>query len=675
VAGVLTGHSGGSTSGEAIWRTIGVLIGMRRSLARNSPGGWGTVLALRFAGLLVAVGTLLLGLVRLDPDRSVDLLAALILGWLVGWVMGPIMVRGAAQGLRPEWFALLPVPPRRLAAGLLGASFAGVAAALTLVAFAALPVAASRFGLLPVLVAVPATLLELLVVVLLSRVVVAAMIGLLSTRRGQELGGLLLAVVIAIASGGWSLAWLMGQQLAQGAGPVLSTTLRVLPSGWGPVAVAAAGRSDWLLALGPLLGLAVLAVLLVLAWAWLLPRIMRQPTGHTPWIARRRAASRRPALVGVPSQLPATPRQPPAAWHRLLPGGPTRAVVVKELRGWRRDPGRVLLLLLAVLISGVNLAVPAVIFHGPAALPWVGLAAALIVGMGTANVYGDDGTALWLTRMTPGTERADVRGRQAAWLLVVAPATVALTVAVTALVGQGWAWPWILATLPAVLGGTAGLTVWISAARPIREKDPQRRTSPFDTSDDPIAAGALVGGQYLMLLLAALTAVPAGAVVLAGAAWHQPVLQAAGVLAGIATGVLLYWWGGRAAARRLAGRGAELMDLLNLGPQARSPQAGSPQARRARGFRDWLRPAREPGVPLRRGKAALRGALLTVGILCIVPQGLVPIGFNLLGVDQQVKVWFAARYLEQDLQAPAAAAFIAVGLLAILFAGTISRSR
>src|SRR5262249_6286247 len=65
VAGVLTGHSGGSTSGAATWRTTGLLIGMRRSLARNSPGGWGTVLALRSAGLLVAVGTLLLGLLGL----------------------------------------------------------------------------------------------------------------------------------------------------------------------------------------------------------------------------------------------------------------------------------------------------------------------------------------------------------------------------------------------------------------------------------------------------------------------------------------------------------------------------------------------------------------------------------------------------------------------------------
>ena len=80
----------------------------------------------------------------------------------------------------------------------------------------------------------------------------------------------------------------------------------------------------------------------------------------------------------------------------------------------------------------------------------MGLAAALIVARGAANLYGDDGTALWLTRMVPGVERADVRGRQAARLLVVPPVMVALTVSLTAFSGQGWAWPWVLATLPAV---------------------------------------------------------------------------------------------------------------------------------------------------------------------------------------------------------------------------------
>ena len=50
-----------------------------------------------------------------------------------------------------------------------------------------------------------------------------------------------------------------------------------------------------------------------------------------------------------------------------------------------------------------------------------------------------------------------------------------------------------------------------------------------------------------------------------------------------------------------------------------------------------------------------------------------PIGFNLGGVDPQVRVWFAARYLPQRLQVPVAAAFIAAGALALWWAATIQR--
>ena len=630
--------------GAGFREITGALVGLRRSLARNSPGGSGTVAALRVLGLALGVGTLLCGLIRFDdPARMVDLLATLGLAWLIGWIMAPVVVRGAGLGLRPEWFALLPVGPRRLAGGLLAVSFAGFAPAVTLVAASALVVAATRLGVVPVLVAVPATLLQVVLAVVCSRVVVAALGATLSSRRGQELGGLLTAVIIALASGGWSLAAVMGQQLDTGPPPALATALRVLPSGWAPVAVAAAARPDWPLALAALGGLLGLSALLLGAWAALLPKVMRQPAGPAGRVAAPAAAVARPG-----------------GWQRLLPAGPTGAVVAKELHTWRRDPGRTLLLLLALLISGLNLAVPAVAFDVPAALPWVGPAAALIVAMGAANLYGEEGTALWLTRMLPGTERADVRGRQAAWLLVIAPATVVLTVTLTAASGQGWAWPFVLAVVPAILGGTAGLMMVLSVTWPVRQKDPNRRAGPFDTGEDPNAAGALIGRQYLMLLLAALTALPAAVLVLLGTMRHQPVLQAAGVVAGTATGVGLCWWGGRAATRRLADRGAELLDLLHLGPQA---QPGAAAAG----------PAREPVRELPRARAAARSTLLTVGILCIVPQGLVPLGFNLFGVDPQVKVWFAARYAPPSLQLPVAAAFIVAGVLAIWAAATIQR--
>jgi ABC-2 type transport system permease protein len=108
VAGVLTA----GPADAPVRDVAGALIGMRRALERNSPGGSGTVLGLRTIGLLLGIGTLLCGLIRFeDPSRMVDLLATLGLAWLVGWVMGPIVVRGAGLGLRPEWFALLPLPP------------------------------------------------------------------------------------------------------------------------------------------------------------------------------------------------------------------------------------------------------------------------------------------------------------------------------------------------------------------------------------------------------------------------------------------------------------------------------------------------------------------------------------------------------------------------------------
>jgi ABC-2 type transport system permease protein len=162
-----------------------------------------------------------------------------------------------------------------------------------------------------------------------------------------------------------------------------------------------------------------------------------------------------------------------------------------------------------------------------------------------------------------------------------------------------------------------------------------------------------------MLLLVALAAVPSATLVLLGGLWQRPALHAAGVLAGVATGGLLYWWSGRAAARRLADRGAELMDLLRLGPQAPPEPAG---------------PVGEPAAPPRWRDAAV-GTLWTIGILCVAPQGLVPVAFNLFGVDPKVRVWFAARYAPQDLQLLVAAGFIVVGLAAIWGAEIIRRRR
>jgi ABC-2 type transport system permease protein len=660
VAGVLTGESATAPGGgAAVLDTAGVLVRMRMSLLRNAPGGAGMLVFGAVLGLAGAICTLLLGLTPYDePGRSVDLIATLTLGWLIGWIMGPIAFRGGGQGLRPEYFALLPLPPRRLAGGLLAASFFGLAPAITLIALAATLVFAGRLGFVPFLVAVPATLLQLVVIVLLSKVAIAMLTATLNSRRGQDLGALLMAGVIALCSGGWSLAGIVGEQLATGAPPALSVTLRVLPSGWAAVAVAAAGRSDWALALAGLLGLAVLAVLLLLAWSALLQRNMRRVGSAAPRRARVREA--KPGGAGGGAK-PRTQVQAPTV-QRLLPATPTGAVIGKELLAWRRDPSRTLALIIALLISVLNIGVPAIAWDGMVLLPWVGPGIALIAAMSAVNLYGDDGTAFWLTRMVPGVERADVRGRQLALLLAIGPGVLLLTAALTLLSGESWTWPWVLAALPPLTVGVAGLAVVVAVRFPIQLKDPNKRTSPFDTTDDPNAGGAVMAHAYVMLGLAAIAALPGIAVVLIGSLRQQPALQWVGVLVSVGVAALLYWGGGRVASRMLVERGAELMDLLHIGPEAKVGSGARAGA-----------VAGEGAVKLSRWRRAAPGLLSTLGILCVFPQGVVPILFNLLNVEQEVKVWFLARYMPLGAQVPVALGFIVVGVVVFWWGMSINR--
>lgn len=55
----------------------------------------------------------------------------------------------------------------------------------------------------------------------------------------------------------------------------------------------------------------------------------------------------------------------------------------------------------------------------------------VFTGMFACNLYGFDGSALWLTLVTPGAERIDVRGRQLAWLIAIGPVAILTTIIFT----------------------------------------------------------------------------------------------------------------------------------------------------------------------------------------------------------------------------------------------------
>ncbi|MBV2156547.1 hypothetical protein [Kitasatospora sp. SUK 42] len=613
---------------------VGVLTGMKLAVLRRSMSGprAASLVLGAVTGTLAAVGTALLGLADFPtPGAGVGVVAAVLLLWTVGWALAPT-VTGGDPTLRLDYLALVPQRPRTLALGLLGASFVGISPLVGLIAFTVLVVFGAGLGPLPALVAVPALLLQLLFVVVLSKLTLQSLGGAARSRLGWELSALLVGLVIGFLNTGWFaigffLRLLTGEWSAEA-----GTVVRVLPSGWSAVAVDAARRSDWALVAACLGGLLALSALLFAAWTALLARQLARGT-----------AGGRPAAVGRAAPLW-------AALLRAVPDTPAGAVLGKELRLWVRDPRRARALR-AALWTGVFTGLLPLLGGFDTLVPWTGVVAALFAGSLCANLYGLDAGALWLTLLVPGAERVDVRARQLAWLIVVAPAALLLTLAPAVAAPPGRVWPWLLAVLPAVLGAGAGLAPLMSLLGPAPSPD-RPGGNPLDAFGDESADQGRMQG-LAVLLLQLLAALPAAGVVLAGTLLHSAPLRWAGVAAGLGTGLLYAWWLGRAARRRLEADGPELLDVMRKGAR-RAPTGQAEQAEQD--ARDRLP----------RGRAAAVGLLITAGMLGVAPQGAVAMGMSFFAPTN--RSWFAAMYLPPAWQAPAAGGFVLLGA-GLLFAG------
>ncbi|MGW4403549.1 hypothetical protein ACWEJ6_05935 [Nonomuraea sp. NPDC004702] len=538
--------------------------------ARAQTAGTGAAL-----GALLAAGTIYLAFA--DPE----LLAAAYAVWLLGWMLGPVFMGGGDETLRPEYFTMLGLPPRRLASGLLVAAFVGVAPLVSLTALLGLPIAGARLGPVNALVAVPAMILQLAVFVLLSKLAVALVGQALRSRAGAIASGVLNGAILAALGQIWIFFVAFGQT-------GMPSFVRYLPSGWGLLAV----QGEWWAPAA----LALLAVLLLGAWAVLL--------GRRAGATQRSGRTRRPMTAATANG----------------------AIVAKELRTWSRDLVRNHQLTFALSYAVCFAAVPLVVgWNGM--LPYAGPIFVVMAAAMAANQYGADGTALWLTLMTPGA--SDVRGRQLAWLTAQTPVAAVLTVAFTAITGGPW--PLVLALLAALLGGAAGLVPLISVYGLVPGTDPHRRAgNPLRTSEDD---GGLTGLAYLTLALVALTGLPAALVALRYG-W-------AGVAVGVLTGALCVWGLGLLAERRLRAQGPELLDLMRTGRRQR------------------------PAVASRFDRLSTTQRMVTwwcfgLGAIPLVPQGVLAAVFVSDGMLRHS--WFLATYMPAGLRYPVAAGFVLLGL-------------
>ncbi len=592
------------------------------------------------AAFILAIGTIALVIFKShQPVILVDLGTIAFAGWTLMLALAPVF-GGRGSEIHPEHFVLLPIPPRRLAVGLLGAALVGLVPAIALVAFAALAVYGFQLGLLPGLAGVLFAFLHLLLGVLLARLVYAAMGAAMQTRLGMEIVGLLFALFLAGVSVGWfviePVAGGIGLIVTEGLPPVIAALFRLLPSGWGWLAVDAVGWGDWGLTAAVFLGFTVTIGSLFLLWVSLL--------------------ARRPSLK--PASYESTDRRTMnrVVFPLRLPDTPVGAVISKELRTWRRDPWRALNLRIAFWTGLLMGAIPLLIGQ-VGLLPFVGVLIVLIGCGVTGNLYAGDGSAVWQTLLTPGAERIDVRGRQWAWLLVFAPVSILTTVIFTLLSGRHSAWPLVLSLLLGTLGGAAGLAVLFSVRFPSPGLDPLKRKNPMDSS------GGTLNESFFLPWLAALTSLPAVGVVWMGYRLDSPLLQWTGPLVGMLTGTGFAWWLGRAAYRRLEENGPQLLNLLLMGP-APEEETGEKSISEIA----WKE------LPL--WKKAVVWLCSRLFWIPLSIQGILPIVLKLNGVDGSSlpwRTWILAFRAPVELQWPVIIVMIALGVLMGVMAIQIPR--
>ncbi|MEV6302527.1 hypothetical protein AB0M02_24145 [Actinoplanes sp. NPDC051861] len=593
---------------------VGVLIRMKLAVLRHSMTGRraADMIGGGVLGLALAVGTIWLALHDWPvAGLPLDLTAAAFALWTVGWLFGPVLFGGGDETLRPEHLALLPIRPRSLATGLLATAFIGVAPVVSLVAFSALVVAAVPGGAPAVLVALLAVPLQLLFVVLASRFVTAALSTLMRAKLGAVLTAVISGSILALTHTGWVLKPTVEQALTGGFPSSFADWTRRLPSGWGVVAAEAAARGDWLLAAAPLAGLAVLSLLAMLGWSALLVRRMslRAASGHP---ARGTAAGTR------------------------VRAGAVRAVAGRDLRTASRDLMRFHYLVFSLVYALVFCLLPLLV-HIPIFVPFIGVAFGIWAAAVSANLYGEDGTVIWQTVLTPGAARRDVRGRQLAWLLLVAPVVIVLSVVPALLSDQTWAWPWLAALVPALLGGGAGVIVLISVLRPVPMTDPHKR------GGNLLENGTDFTQVLLMLILVAATAAPAYLTVRYGPPW-------AGAAVGLVSGVALAWLLGDIAARRLEQSGPDLLAGMRASASRPQQQFG--------GDVDWA--ALGAGLDLGSRRRAVAIACLSLCWVPLVAQGVVPA--ILRYTDPERRSWFLARHVPPSWHWPVVGVMVLAGL-------------
>lgn len=576
---------------------VSLLAAMKWTVLKRTVHG--KQLAMFIWQIIFSITAILLALLAAfasDVRVAGQLVTAIITIWALGWLLGPILYGTKDLVLRIDYFRSLPLRPKRFAAAFTAASAIGLSIPVTFLAFLSVTVYSARVEPWLTLVSIPLVLLQVLLIVLLAKSVGTFIKKYTKTHLSSFVSSLVTGAVLAFFATGWWALGTFSTILQYGLPEQWIHILRSLPTGWSLTIIDLLAQREWLNA--GLLFCLMVAVVIALWFLWLA-------------IFNKQLTKPRSSRTAVQGAI-----YPLRRWSRR----PIGAVVQRELLTWWRDYTRSSFVFFALFYSLFVCLYPAQV-GVLILLPFAGIFFAVTAAGATANAYGVDGSMLWQLITTPKAIKHDVRGRQIAWLLIVAPLAIAGVAAGLLYVDytMPW-WPMISGLLIAALGGGAGLAILMAVYYVVPLRDPHVRGE--DSSDNGIE-----WGQFMLTTLGTfiITMVPVGVWWLGAHLSWQWLLWAT-LPVGLAVGILSYWLLGKLAIMHLHSSGAQILQRLIHGDIGVPAQKASAQ-------------------PQSTKQMVLMYAQGAIGSVLLFPQGIVPTIFKLTG-NNETKVWFLAMYLD-----------------------------
>ncbi|WP_394159419.1 transporter [Galactobacter valiniphilus] len=502
-----------------VWQLVGVIVG-----------------ALYVVGLLVlaGVGLAALGTHDLELASIVAVLACALM--TLGWLVIPVFFTGMDGSMDPQRFALFPIKPGTLAAGLLLAGFIGVPGVATLLFFWLTSLAYLHEPLALALSLVCA-LGSALVAQLLARTGTAIATTFAARRGVREVASILLFLPIFFL--GPAIASLAENAEAVGrALPGVAGWIRFTPFGAFAGVPASVAQHDVAGALGCL---AVGLVTLVVLW-WVYSRMLKRAIVTPP---RVKAAA---GIKGL-------------GWFSRFPATPWGAVAARSLTYWIKDPRYAAsLAIVPMLVILYAFIIPNITSEIPQFALILGPLVGMLLGFSISADISYDSTAFALHVLTGVRGVADRLGRVVALLCIGLPLTLIASV-VPPIASGSWA------LLPASLGAGLG-TLFVSgglasvASARWTYAVPLPGESPFKT---PQGAGARMAlTQSALMVAVAVVAAPAIGLFIATLITGSALLGWLTLVVGLLWGAGVLVLGVRIGGRWMEAREPELMQAVML---------------------------------------------------------------------------------------------------------------